>query len=164
MRVPRTISPARPVASAAGFTLVESVMAIGLASIMFIALHACFAAGFSMVGVTREDLRATQIIIQRMERVRLCTFDQLKNSSLNPPSTIEYYDPANQGKGQGGVAYTVTFASSIPPAGSLAEAYRTNMLLINVGASWNSGNIKRSRSMQTYVSKDGMQAYVSDGQ
>jgi hypothetical protein len=149
---------------ALAFTLVETVIAVLLATMMLTALYTCFASGWSLIQITGQDLRATQILLQRMERVRLCDFTQIKDTGLNPSSSVEYFDPKDQGTGGGGVAYTVTFASTTPSSGSLPEAYRMNMLLVTVGTCWTNGTRVYNRSMQTYVAKDGMQSYVSGGQ
>jgi Tfp pilus assembly protein PilE len=149
---------------ASGFTLVETVIAVLVATVMLTALYACFACGWSLIKITDQDLRATQIVLQRMERVRLCNFTQVKDTGLNPSTSLEYYDPKDQPNGGGGVAYTVTYSNATPAAGSLPEAYRTNMLLVTVGASWTNGTKAYNRSMQTFVARDGMQPYISSGQ
>src|SRR6266404_1052967 len=106
----------------AGFTLLEAVMAVALGGIMLTALYAGFSYGFATMGVTRQDLRATEIILQRLERVRLCSFSQITDTSINPASTTEYYDPTHQTTGNGGVPYTVNFSTSVPASGTLPEA------------------------------------------
>ncbi len=140
----------------------EAMIAVLLAAIMLLALYGCFASGYSMLTVSRENLRATQILQQRIERVRLCTFKQIKDPAINPPLVTEYYAPAAQGISPG-VNYTVSFLTAVPPMGSVPEGYRTNMLLVTVGATWTSGKVKRTRSMQTYVALNGIENYVSDG-
>lgn len=149
--------------SVKGFTLVEAVIASSLVTIMFGALYSCFATGYGEVRTTREQLRATQIMLKCLERVRLSTFSQVTDTTINPQSYTEYYDPRDQSSGGGGVAYNVTFTPSVPPTNSLPEGYRTNMLLITVTASWNSGSLQHTRLMQTYVARDGIQSYVSTG-
>ena len=150
-------------ASAAAFTLLEGMVSLGVGGIALIALYAGFTYGFATIDVTRQDLRATEIIVQRLERVRLCSFNQVTNTSVNPLTSVEYYDPPDQTNGAGGIAYTVTFNASVPASGTLPDAYRTNMLLVTVGASWSSGNLQHSRSMQTYVAQNGIESYVSTG-
>src|SRR5690242_17777270 len=109
-----------------GFSLPETMVAVLIAGIMFTALHACFASGFAAVKATRERLRATQVILHRMEGIRLCGFDQITNTVINPRSFTEYFDNA----GGTGIVYDVRFTPSVPAAGTLPDAYRTNMLLI----------------------------------
>jgi type II secretory pathway pseudopilin PulG len=145
----------------AAFTLAETIIGMGLAGLMLSAFMACFSFGMGMVRLSREDLRATQILLQRMERVRLCTFDQVRNTTVNPPTATESYCPVAQADGGGGVLYTVTFSNSVPPLGRLPEGYRTNVLLVTATATWTSGNIQHQRSMETYVAREGIAGYVS---
>src|SRR5215470_4112158 len=134
----------RRTAPKAAFTLVETMIATTVGAVMLSALYACFAYGFAEVRTSREDMRATQIMIKRLERIRLCTFDQVTDTSLNPQSYTESYDPRDQGTGGGGVAYNVTFTPSVPASGTVPDAYRTNMLLVTMGVTWTSGAIQHS--------------------
>jgi len=151
-------------ASACGFTLMESMVAIALGAIMVSALYASFASGFATVRAARENLRATQVLVKRVESVHLCAFDQITNTIYNPPTFTEYYDPQGQSDGKSGIVYNGTFTPSVPAVGSLPEAYRADMLLITFGLSWTSGRLQHTRSIQTYVARDGIEGYVSIGQ
>ncbi len=144
--------------TAAGFTLVETIVAVVLCSIMVGALYACFGFGFSAVRTTREDLQATQILLSRLERVRLCTWPQVTNPLYNPPASTGYFDAKNKR-----TPCTITFKAVTPPFGSLPEAYRSQVLLVTVDVSWTSDNLQHKRSMQTYVAHQGMNSYVSTG-
>ncbi len=135
-------------------------MATFLAGMVLSTLYACFAGGFSIVRVARENLRATQIIVERMEAIRLSPYKSLTNAASFPASVTEYYNDSGQTNGTAGAAYTVTY-NWAPGSIALPPAYRTNMLLITVGATWKSGNVQRSRSMQTYAARWGIQRYVS---
>ena len=145
-----------PIAS--GFTLVETCVAIMVAGTMLTAHFLAFAGGFALVTVTREDLRASQIMIQRMEAVRVSGYNQLTNTTQFPTSATQYYDES--GSTNRGIAYTVTHqtASAI---GSLPPSYRSNVTEVTVGVSWKSGTKTRSRTMKTYVARYGTQNYVS---
>ena len=145
--------------SASGFTLVETIVAITLAAIMLPTIFAGIASGFSILQVTRENRRATQIIVQRMEAVRLASYKTLQDPAAYPPSYTEYYSPS-QTNGNKGTAYTVTY-NCAPGPSSLPPSYRTNMLLVTVTASWNSCKVQHTRSMQSYVARYGVQRYVS---
>jgi len=144
-------------ASTGAFTLTEAIIAFALAAIVLVSLYASFTTGFAAVRVAREDLRATQIILQRMERIRLCTFEQALSTVTNPPAIMEYFDP--QSAGNGGATYSVSYSASVPASG-LPDSYRTNMLLVTVGVTWNSGNVQRSRSLKTYLARNGIEGYV----
>ena len=66
------------------FTLVETAVATFLAAIMLSALYGAIEAGFSTVQVSRESLRATQIILQRMEAIRLSSYNSLQDATSHP--------------------------------------------------------------------------------
>jgi len=150
--------------AASGFTLIETVVSLPIAAVVLVSLYASFTQGFNLVGAEREDLRATQIMLKQLERIRLAPFYQLTSTNYNPLSFTDYFDPADQSTGGGGMVYSGTFTPSVPAVGALPESYRTNMLLITVGLSWTSANLQHSRSMQTYVARDGVQSYVANGQ
>jgi type II secretory pathway pseudopilin PulG len=155
--------------AAAAFTLVEAVVSLAIGAFMLLALYASFAAGFAKVEVTRDDVRATQIILKRLEGIRLCTFDQVQNIVTNPPTLTDCFDPTDQAAGSGGVTYLISYDASTPSTNAMPDAYRTNMLLVTVTVSWtnsfrnSSTNISKlvhRRLMQTYVARNGMQSYV----
>ncbi len=135
-------------------------MATLVAAIALPAFYTCVAAGFSVLQVTRENLRATQVLLQRMEAVRLSPYKNLKDPAAYPARVTEYYSQNGQTNASAGAAYTVTYSWAPGPA-TLSPSYRTNMMLVTIAASWRSGNVEHSRSMQTYVARYGVQRYVS---
>ncbi len=144
---------------ASGTTLVETLVATFIAALVLPALYAGLATGFSVVQAAREDLRATQVIVQRMEAVRLSSYKTLKDPTAYPTNCVEYYSESGKTNGTAGAAYTVSYNWTVPP--NLYPAYRTNVLLVTVTAAWTSGNVQHSRSMQTYVARYGIQRYVA---
>ena len=148
-------------ASASGFTLVETLVAILMSAIMLPALFTGLAFAFSSMQAMRENLRATQIIVQRMESLRLAPYKTLQDPAAYPTNAIEYFSPSGQATGKGGTAYTITY-NWAPGPSSLPPSYRTNVMLVTVTAAWKSGNAaERTRSMQSYVARYGIQRYVS---
>ena len=113
-----------------------------------------------MLQVTRENLRATQIIVQRMEAIRLSSYKMLQDPTSYPTNFTDYYCPVGTTNGGAGVAYNVTY-NWAPGPGTLPPSYRSNMLLVTVTANWTSGKVQRTRSMQSYVARYGIQSYVS---
>jgi len=139
---------------------VETVVATFTTGIMTLALYVSFAGGFAMVKVTREDLRATQVALERMEAIRLSPYSQLTDATKFPTNVTVYFDENGKSTGKGGVAYTVTFKAEKLPSPKPQSQFYTNMVQVTVGVSWKSGNVQRNRSMQTYVAKSGIQGYV----
>src|SRR6266436_926748 len=80
-----------------GFTLVEVLVSVAILAFMMVSLHASFTYGFASLETTREDVRATQLLMQKIEAVRLCTWNNLSNC---PTTFSENYDPqATNGMG-----------------------------------------------------------------
>src|SRR5258705_159197 len=82
--------------SVSAFTLIDTLVATLLAGIMLPTLYAGLASGFSMVQASRDDLRATQIILQRMEALRLSPYNAV---SAYPTNVTDYYSPCGQTNG-----------------------------------------------------------------
>src|SRR6266540_6984495 len=99
-------SQSKTQARKSGFTLVETIVAMMVAAIWLSAHFLAFASGFALMTVTREDLRASQIMLQRMEAIRLSGYAQLSDTNKYPPSVTQYYDES--AATNRGVAYTVT--------------------------------------------------------
>src|SRR5881394_22447 len=107
------------------FTLAEVMVAVLVVGIVVVSLYAGVSSGFALVRLAREDLRATQIMLQRMEAVRLYTWSQVTNANyFSTNNYAAYYDPAGQGAGSGGAVYTVSTAISTDTP---AATYSPNM-------------------------------------
>jgi type II secretory pathway pseudopilin PulG len=145
---------------ASAFTLVETIIAVLAAAVMLPTLYAGFASGFSFVQLTRENLRATQVMVQRMEAIRLASWQNLQNPAYFPTNSTEYYNPAGSANGGPGTSYTINY-NWAPAPSSVPPSYRSNMCLVTVTASWKSGSAQHSRSMQSYVARYGIQGYVA---
>jgi len=143
------------------YTVVEVVVAVFILGIMVISLFAGFSSGFAVVQLGRENLRATQIMVQKMESVRLYNWKEVTNSSFLKTNFTDYYNPA----GSNGAVYKGTISVTAGPAG-IPAAYANNMRAITVTLFWTNymrnskTNIVRTRSMQTYFSRYGMQTYI----
>jgi Tfp pilus assembly protein PilE len=145
--------------SSAGFTLAEAMISVLIGSIMLTALYSSFSFGFATVKLAREDLRATQILVQRLEIMRLTTFDDI----LKKDTITEYYDPNGVTNSTAGAGYTVVITSKAPNASDMPVQpvyYMSKMLKITATATWTNSNQLRSRTLQTYAAQSGIQSYV----
>jgi len=112
-----------------------------------------------MVRANRENLRASQILVNRMEGLRLYTWSQLVYSNMAPATFTEYYYPLGSSNAQG-IVYSgrmiISEAKLDPPA-----TYGTNrMRRVTVNLNWSTGGIPRSRTMSTLVAQYGTQNYI----
>lgn len=155
------ISPHRrpTVSKVSAFTLTEVIIAVLLIGIMGFSLYGSFFLGFQTVDADRQDLRATQILMQKAEAIRLCTWSQLNNFTFQ-----EVYDPSGQTNGTGGTLFTGSVATNSPDNISDTAAYKANMRLVTITVYWTNFNGKssviHSRQMQTQVARYGLQNYI----
>src|SRR5882762_11843070 len=90
---------------AAAFSLPEAIMAVCVLGVMLVSLYAGSSSGFSIVQSSREELRATQILVQQMESLRLYNWDQVQNTNYLVPTFMESYNPLGETGQGGGVVY-----------------------------------------------------------
>src|SRR5262245_34507052 len=65
------------------FTLVEVMVASALIGIMFLAFMGGFSMSFQRVQIDRENSRATQLLLEKTELVRLYNWDQITGVDTN---------------------------------------------------------------------------------
>jgi prepilin-type N-terminal cleavage/methylation domain-containing protein len=143
------------------FTLVEVMMAVLVVGVAFVSLYLGFTQGFGTIQVARENLRATQILQEKMETIRLLTWDQIAAATLpanNPYTFTNYFYPPGV-SGQVGIAYTGTRTITDPPVN---EAYSNDMKMVTFKLTWTSGRVLRQREMKTLVSQYGLHNYIWD--
>jgi hypothetical protein len=153
--------------SETAYTLAEVLVGLLLIAVVAISLFAAFSAGFAVAGLQREDLRATQIMMRKLEGIRLCTWSQL-------PATISFaesYDPTGVSNNTAGTVYTGTLSTNSVLGLIGPTTYANNMRLVTVTVNWtnySSGTsnssfgkpLARSRTMQTFAARYGMQNYL----
>ncbi len=137
-------------------TLVEVVMAAAMLAIMGGGIFGCFRYGFFTLQLVRENQRATQIMLEKVETIRLYNWDQVNLSGFIPGTFTDAYDPQATSQTQG-VVYNGTV--TVAPC-SLTSTYATNIKQLTVTLNWSTRNIQHSRSLTTYIAKDGLQNYV----
>jgi len=144
------------------YTVVEVVVAVFILGIMVVSLFAGFSSGFAVVQLGRENLRATQIMVQKMEAVRIYNWNEITNSTFLKSNFTDYYNPA----ASNGAVYNGTISVTKNPAG-IPASYANNMRAITVTLFWTNyphkpqtNIIVRSRSMQTFFARYGMQNYI----
>jgi type II secretory pathway pseudopilin PulG len=151
---------ARPHRSSAGqnaFSLVEVMVASGLAGIMIAAFMAGFAATFRGVQTDRENSRATQILLEKAEVLRLYNWDQITGVDTNvyiPTNfTASYYPDANNG----GFTYSGQVVIANAP---VSESYSNDLRQMQLTLTWTSAGVAHSQSITTYICRYGLQNYI----
>lgn len=138
-----------------GFGLVDALFAMVIAGVMFLALYAGLAFGFKVIRFARENTRATQIMLEKMETVRLYTWTQITNVGFIPTNkfTVPYYAVGTNSS----ILYT---GRVVIEASGVGTSYADNMRKVTVQLEWAPTGLLRARSMSTYVTRNGMQTYV----
>jgi len=138
-----------------GFTILEVVCAMVLLLMLVTAVYGAISSGMTTVRMSRENLRATQILLDKMEALRLYNWDQLNGGFMAPTFVVNYDVTATNTTS--GVLYHG--AIEIAPANTGAT-YEDEMRLVTVRLNWKTGHIARQRELSTYVCRSGMQNYV----
>ena len=159
MRVPSRTRP--PCRAAAGHTLPEAAIAVSLVGVMFISLYAGFTTGFGILRSARENIRATAILNEQTERIRLLSWSQvLDAANYLPAAFVQPFDPSDDSSGPVFYGRIETDIPTCWPA-----AYQDHGRLITVTLTWTNSEgstpFVRQRQLQTCVARYGMQSYLA---
>ena len=148
-------SKARRLKSAA-FSLIEASVGMGVLGTVMVALFSGFTTGFFTMQMARENLRATQILLEKMETIRLYSWDQINTPGFIPTYFSAQYDPQAQ-SGARGLTYSGSMVVTNAP---ISSTYAPDMKLVTVTLNWKTGNLSRTRQFSSYISRYGMQDYI----
>jgi hypothetical protein len=141
-------------------TLVEVVMATTIIAVTGGAIINSINYGLWVMRMARENQRATQVMLERLEAIRLYNWTQVTNTGYIPSTFTARYDPTSAASSQGTVYYGALSVSNPTFVGS-TPSYSGNIRQFTVSVSWtNSGGLAHTRSVSTYVAQNGMQNYV----
>lgn len=169
------------------FTLIEVLVSAAIAAVIFVAVFASVSVSFGILTGTRQNLRATQIMVSRLEGLRLEAWDvtnqlsQLFNTTYVPPTFTESFYPLgiNGSTNQGITYYGTMTVSQLTSASGLQSSvfgrtipgYAADMALVTVNLNWTNSTTglgadgkSHSRSMSTLVAAYGIQNYVYNSQ
>jgi type II secretory pathway pseudopilin PulG len=144
--------------SCRAFTLIEALVGFAVTAVALVSLYAGITYGIGLTQVTRENLRATQLMLEKFETVRLYTWDQINgtNGFVIPVSFTNAYAVDTTGKASG-VVYTGSMTIVDAPLGT---TYSSDLKLVTVTLNWISAGVPRTRTMQTFIARQGLQQYV----
>lgn len=160
----------------AGLAMVETLVVVAIIGTLFLSLYGGISSGFAVVNLARENLRANQIALEKMETIRLYTWEQINsNGFINPTFTapffpqIDYTEVAeNRGEnvslsessatGQGFTYYGSVTITNAPA--DIPSEYGSSLKRVIVSVTWTNGAVARTREMDTLVSEYGMQNYI----
>lgn len=140
---------------AKAFTLIEVILSVTIIGIAAAGLMGGITGSFFVMRMARENQRATQVMLERAEALRVFSWTQITNGSL--PTTFTDWYMTNGGPG---AVYSGTITITNVPFSCSTSSYNTNMYEIDINVTWTTDGVNRSRTMSTYVARDGMQNYV----
>jgi len=156
--------------------MVEVVVCSGIMAVVFVALYGGISYGFRMLQLARENLRANQILIEKLETIRLYTWEQVNSNGFIPAAFQEAFYPLDSsnvvvnmdgGNGEAQIVDPSTvglvFHGSISLSNApVSETYSNNMKLVTISVTWTNKGMARTRSMNSYLSEYGMQNYIQE--
>jgi prepilin-type N-terminal cleavage/methylation domain-containing protein len=136
-----------------GFTLVELLVAVFILAVVVYSLYSGYAFGFTVIRVSQENVRASQLAAQKLETLRIYGWSQTASNNFIPANFITSYAP---GAASPGTSYTGRIAIASAP---VTESYASTLRQATVTLTWASGGVLRTRSMTTFISQYGIQTY-----
>ncbi len=151
------------------FSLIEALVSACVVGVLFVSLYAGITAGFGALNSARESLRATQVMIDKMETLRLYSWTQIStfgsSTSYIPATFTESFFPATTNysastvsTGATGSGFTYYGTVAITNAG-FTQNYSNSMKLVTITVTWTNG-VVRSQTISTYVGQYGIQNYI----
>jgi type II secretory pathway pseudopilin PulG len=154
-----------------GFTLPEGLFGMAIMGVVFVTLYTGMTTGFQSIRRSRENLRATQILMERFETIRLYDWAQINRPGFIPTNFIAYFEPRYQRPSTNivvlaadddaslgsGIRYTGTVTIAEP---GIAEAYSNELRKVTVELAWSSNGRPCRRTYSSYVARYGLQRYV----
>ena len=169
-----------------GFSLLEAIIGMAVIGILITALYSALSSGFATEQLDREDFRATQIMIEKMDQLRVISWEELLDPTITPTSFDASFNPDEtpalrkrnlplglaNGLGLGlgatnavdnghnkyqSLVYSGTLEISDAPADT---TYSADMRQVKVTLQWKTlSGMKRTRSFTTFVARYGIQNY-----
>jgi type II secretory pathway pseudopilin PulG len=158
MRIRLTSASSRPAGRSTAFTLVEVLIGLVLLSGMAASLYVGMGQGFAVMQLARENLRATQVLQEKMEAIRLINWTQLNTKDF-VPKTFEAPFYATGEQDEDGLVYVGQVDITAVP---FTNEYSDDLRVVVITVRWLSGNVVRVRQMRTLVSNHGLQNYIYD--
>jgi hypothetical protein len=150
---------------------------------MVAALYGGMTSSSLSVSLARENLRATQIMLEKLEIVRSYTWKQLF-PNIDPDESDEddgeTFDPEDPDLLQDDIPFSIpkTFTAPFIPGASdnggfvyngtidivpapITEAYSNSLAEVIIEVSWTSKGIARKRQMRSFFAEHGMQNNIT---
>ena len=142
------------------FFLLEATIGMALLGLVFMAMYSGLVTTTFSVQLSRENLRATQLMAEKLDTIRLYGWKKI----VEDPFYVRWNDvpvyPDDPSKAGNDATPRVFRGEIVVEAAPITEAYAVDMRMITVRVMWATGKLNRTRSMSTMVSKYGLYKYV----
>jgi type II secretory pathway pseudopilin PulG len=139
------------------FSLIEATVSVALFSMVAAGVFATVTQSVSEIGAIQENMRATQIIQDQMEGIRLYTWEQINSNGFISTTFSAPYYPTNSA---GATANTFNYTGTITIANvAMTENYAADHKAVTVKVNWTREGVSHSRSVTTLVSHYGLHNY-----
>ena len=140
--------------------MIEALIAMGVCGVMFMALYGGISSSFSNIRLSRENLRATQVLLEKMEVIRLLTWDQINSNGFVVTNFSAPLLPSLSSSSNSAAFFNGHIDIQPVNGGELNANYSGDLRIATVTIRWKSGGLQQSRRLSTYVSRYGIQNYV----
>ena len=137
------------------FSLIEAMVAASMIGIVLMALLSGMSFGYLQIKNLQENQRATQILTEKLDQIRLFNWDQITTNGLPATFTAPYYELTN--RYSAGFYYTGKVEIASAP---ITESYSNFLRKVTIQLQWSSGNVVKKREVSTLVSSNGLFNYV----
>jgi type II secretory pathway pseudopilin PulG len=137
-------------------TLVEVMVALCILALLSGGVMVSFGYGFRTIKKVRHNQRATQILLEKLETIRLYNWTQVNTAGFIPATFTNVYDPQATGSEQG-IIYVGTVELNDFPR---ATSYSANLKEVLLTLRWSQDGVSHERAIRTFVGKNGLQNYV----
>lgn len=136
-----------------GFSIVEAMVGFLVLGIVISALCGGFSFGFNAIKLSQEDVRADQILVQKLDTLRIYDWSKITNNYI-PTNFTAYFSTSN-------AVHGVTYTGSVSVTRFLAtgESYSNTLRQVTATVSWFSEGQPHTRTMSTLVSQKGLLTY-----
>ena len=118
------------------------------------ALFGGFSFGFNTIKLSQEEVRADQILVQKLESIRVYDWAKFTNGYINVTNFATPYSTTNAAHG---VSYTGQV--SVTPFVATGESYSNTLRRVTATIGWFSEGMPHTRTMTTLVSSNGLLTY-----
>jgi Tfp pilus assembly protein PilV len=152
--LPGTTPP--PTARQSGFSVIEAMVGFLVLGITIAALFGGFSFGFNTIKLSQEEVRADQILVQKLESLRVYNWTNVIAPGYIPNSIPAYYSTSNAAHG---VTYNVQISVTPFVPSATPESYSSSLRQVTASVSWFSEGMNHTRTMMTLVSSNGIATF-----